>query len=155
MVSSSAGRENAYFQYFQCSLLTYRAERIIDWYIVYLHIVNKIAFRTPSPTSPKITEIACEIDVRIYSEPCDGGKFCFVFVYSANISILIAKIIGIQHKKQQLAHPIWSLCFATSPPMVFQPHIREKQMFPNSYYASQLYCARLEYNDSGCFSPTM
>ena len=35
----------------------------------------------------------------------------------------------------------------------FQPCIREKQMFPDSYYASQLHCVRLEYNYSGCFGP--
>lgn len=57
--------------------------------------------------------------------------------------------------KQQLAHPIWSPRFATSPAMVFQPCIREKQMFPDSYYASQLYCARPEYNCSGCSGLTM
>lgn len=64
-------------------------------------------------------------------------------------------IIGFQHIKQQLVHPIWSVRFATSLPMVFQQYIREKQMFPDSCYASQLYCARLEYNYSGCFGPTM
>lgn len=85
---------------------------------------------------------------------CVGEKFCFC-AYPANISILIAKIIGFQSIKQQLVHPVWSPCFATSLPMGFQLYIREKQMLPDSCHTSQLYCARLDYNPSGCLDPIM
>lgn len=43
----------------------------------------------------------------------------------------------------------------TSLPMGFQLYIREKQMFPDSCHTSQLYCARLDHNHSGCFDPIM